>query len=289
MAKVLVTGGCGFIGSNLTDELIERGYEVDVVDNLSTGKMENLNPSAEFHMDDITKESFWYKVRGESYEYIFHTAALARIQPSIEHPVKSHEVNVNGTLNVLEYCRENPTKLIFSGSSSVFSGEEVPAKEDSPKLARNPYSLNKLINEQYIDLYVSLYGLKAVTLRYFSVYGERQLLEGAYRTVIGIFLNQKAIGEPLQITGDGEQRRDFTYVGDVVKANVMAMDWEGDFNIGAGENYSINEIAELFDHPIEYVDKAPGEVRDTLADNTKAGLEGWHPSTNVKEWISENT
>lgn len=287
--KVLVTGGAGFIGSNLVDELVERGYEVEVVDNLTTGNIDNLNPAVKFYKNDIEDETFWWLIRNEGYEYIFHTAALARIQPSIEHPLKSHVVNVNGTLNVLEYCRVNPTKLIFSGSSSVFSGEDVPANEDSPKYARNPYSLNKLINEQYIKLYETLYGLKSVTLRYFSVYGERQLLEGAYRTVIGIFINQKSLGEPLYITGDGEQRRDFTYVGDVVKANIMAMDWEGDFNIGSGKNYSINDIAEMFDCPKEYIDKKPGEVQETLADNTKAQLEGWHPTMNVKDWINENT
>lgn len=283
--KVLCTGGCGFIGSNLVDELIKLGYQVDIVDNLSTGDIKNLNEEAVFYMDDITKDSFWYKIRSEAYDYVFHTAALARIQPSIEHPVKSHEVNVNGTLKVLEYCRANNSKLIFSGSSSVFSGEDIPANEDSKRYARNPYSLNKLINEQYIDLYRDLYDLNAVTLRYFSVYGERQLLQGAYRTVIGIFIDQKKIGEPLYITGDGEQRRDFTYVGDVVKANIMAMDWEGTYNIGSGKNYSINEIAELFNHPIEYIDKTPGEVRETLADNSKAQLEGWHPSMDVKEWL----
>lgn len=286
MNKVLVTGGAGFIGSHVADELIERGYEVTIVDNLSTGKMENVNKSAEFILDDITKESFWYKMREETFQYIFHIAALARIQPSIENPAGSHHNNVDGTFHVLEYCRNNNAKLVFSSSSSVYSGDEIPASEDSALLARNPYSLTKLVNEEYIDLYSRLYGVGAAVLRYFSVYGERQLLEGAYRTVIGIFINQKAIGEPLYITGDGEQRRDFTYVGDIVKANIMAMGWEGTYNIGAGKNYSINEIAALFDHPIEYVKQTPGEVRQTLADNTKAQLEGWHPSTDVKEWIN---
>lgn len=286
MVKVLVTGGAGFIGSHLVDELVGRGYEVDVVDNLSTGKKENLNPKAQFTFNDITKDAYWYSIRGEKYDYVFHTAALARIQPSIKHPVESHENNVNATLKVLEYCREHDAKLIFSGSSSVFSGEDLPANENSPKLARNPYSLNKLINEQYIDLYAELYKLRTVTLRYFSVYGERQLLEGAYRTVIGIFINQKASGEPLTITGDGEQRRDFTYVGDVVNANIMAMDWEGNYNIGAGKSYSINEIADVFGVEKLYIPATPGEVRETLADNSKAKYEGWIPRTNVKEWIN---
>lgn len=289
MTKVLVTGGAGFIGSNLVDQLIEDGWEVDVVDNLSTGKRENLNHKARIIIGDIRDEPFWYKVRDEPYKYVFHTAAMARIQPSIKDPILSNTHNVDGTLNVLEFCRHRPSKLIFSGSSSVFSGEEIPTKEDSPKYPRNPYALQKLINEQYIQLYRDLYNLEAVTLRYFNVYGERQLLTGAYTTVLGVFLNQKSQGETLTITGDGEQRRDFTYVGDVVRANIMAMDWDGDFNIGRGSNHSINEIAEMVGGETTHIAPRAGEVRTTLADNSKAGLEGWHPKTDVKDWLSETT
>lgn len=289
MSKVLVTGGAGFIGSNLVDALIDAGYEVDVVDNLSTGKEENLNPKAKFIKYDIRDEPFWYLVRHEPYRYVFHTAAMARIQPSIKDPILSNQHNVDGTLEVLEFCRFSGAKLIFSSSSSVFSGEETPTKEDSPKKPRNPYALQKLINEQYIDLYRDLYGISAVTLRYFNVYGERQLLEGAYTTVLGVFLKQKSEGLPLTITGDGEQRRDFTYVGDVVRANLMAIDWEGDFNIGRGKNYSVNQIADMVGGEKIYIDARLGEVKETLADNTKAQLEGWHPKQDIKDWINENS
>lgn len=289
MTKVLVTGGAGFIGSNLVDGLIEAGYEVDIVDNLSTGTKDNLNPKAKFYEADIRDEPFWYKVRDEKYRYVFHTAAMARIQPSIKDPLESNTHNVDGTLQVLEYVRHNGGKLIFSGSSSVFAGDEIPTQEDSKKYPRNPYALQKLINEQYIQLYRDLYDLNAVTLRYFNVYGERQLLTGAYTTVIGVFLNQKKNYEPLTITGDGEQRRDFTYVGDVVKANIMAMDWDGDFNIGRGSNHSVNEIAEMVGGETLYIAPRAGEVRNTLADNTKAQTEGWHPTMDVKDWLSANT
>lgn len=289
MSKVLVTGGAGFIGSNLVDRLIDDGYEVDIVDNLSTGKVENLNPEAVFYQDDINKESFWYKIRDNNYAYVFHLAALARIQPSIKDPIPAHETNVNGTLKVLEFCRATGAKLIFSGSSSVFTGEQLPTPEDAPKYAKNPYSLNKLINEQYIQLYRDLYDLKAVILRYFNVYGERQLTEGAYVTVIGLFKALKAEGKPLTITGDGEQRRDFTYVGDVVRANMMAMDWDGDYNIGGMHNHSINEVAEMFDVEKVYIPARAGEVRETLADNSRAKFEGWHADMKLENWIHENS
>lgn len=279
--KCLVTGGAGFIGSHLVDALVEN-HEVEIIDNLSTGKRENLNPKAKCIVADITEKSVWNML--DDYDCVFHVAALARLLPSIEDPVPSHEANVNGTLNVLEYCRKRKTKLIFSSSSSVYKGD-VPSKETSAIFPQNPYALQKYICEQYIELYSELYELDYTILRYFNVYGERQLTEGAYATALGIFLKQKAEGKPLTITNDGEQRRDFTYCKDVARANLMALNWTGTFNIGSGHNYSINEIASLIGGDKRYIGERQGEVRETLADNSKARAMGWKPAMGIEQWL----
>jgi UDP-glucose 4-epimerase len=281
VSKILVTGGLGFVGSNLVDALIQGGDDVTIIDNLSSGKLENLNPEAKFNKADITHKYIWDILT--KFDYVFHTAALARIQPSIKDPLPGHDANVNGTLNVLEYCRRTRAKLIFSSSSSIYQGNKLPTREQDPKYSKNPYALQKYICEQYIELYAQLYGLDYVILRYFNVFGKRQLTEGAYATALGIFLKQKAEGKPMTITNDGEQRRDFTYIDDVVKANIMAMDWKGTFNIGAGNNYSINEIADLIGGERGYIGARLGEVRETLADNSKARQKGWYPTPNALE------
>lgn len=286
MSEYLVLGGAGFIGSNLTDALINEGHAVTVVDNLSTGKRENLNPQATFYERDLADTDSLQDI-GE-FDCVFHTAALPRIQPSIKDPIPAHNSNVNGTLNVLEYCRRTDTKIVFSGSSSIYDGKQLPARETSPVEPKNPYTLQKYIGEQYVELYHKLYGLEYSILRYFNVYGERQILEGAYATVIAIFMQQKREGKPLTITSDGEQRRDFTYVGDVVRANLMAREWQGTYNIGAGKDHSINEIASYVGGETIYVPERPGEVRRTLASNYKAADAGWTPNTKVEDWIARN-
>lgn len=280
MAKCLVTGGLGFIGSHVVDHLINLGHHVVVIDNLSTGSMDNFNTRAEFVEADINDPNAYPRKA----DYVFHLAALARIQPSIEHPLGSNEVNLTGTLQVLEYCRRVKAKIIFSGSSSIYAGEELPTNELGAKKPKSPYALQKLMCEQYIRLYRELYGIDYAVLRYFNVYGERQITEGAYAAVIGIFLNQKEQGHKLTITGDGEQRRDFTYVGDVADANVMAMGWHGTFNIGTGLNYSINDIASFVKGETKYLPARKGEVAETLADNTKALKAGWEPTKTIQEW-----
>lgn len=284
MSKCLVTGGLGFIGSNVVDVLIEAGHEVTIVDNLSTGKVENFNPKAGLIKADI-RDSFeeWPKV-----DYVFHLAALARIPRSIEEPLETHTVNVVGTLNVLDYCRKIGAKVIFSGSSSIYEGKHLPTREDAPKAPQNPYALQKLECEQYIELYNQLYNIDYCILRYFNVYGERQLTEGAYAAVVGIFLDQKSRGKALTITNDGEQRRDFTYVKDVATANIMAMDWSGTINIGAGHNYSVNDIAERVGGEKDYIGERQNEVQATLADNGKARDLGWKPTMDILEWIDAN-
>lgn len=284
--KVLVTGGCGFIGSHLVDALIEEGYRVNVLDNLSTGKIENLNPKAEFFNGTITKLSH-LGMAIEGCEFVYHAAALARIQPSIDRPRTSHAVNFNGTFNVLEACRKNKCKLIFSSSSSIYEGSDLPTHEEDDIQPKNPYALHKWLSEQCIELYADLYGLEYAILRYFNVFGERQIMNGAYAAVVGIFLDQKRKSKKLTITNDGEQSRDFTYVKDVARANLMAMGWQGTFNIGTENNYTINEIADFVGGEKEYIGDRVGEVRETLADTSRANKLGWRYTKDIGGWINE--
>lgn len=291
LPKVLVTGCAGFIGSHITEELLARGYEVYGLDNMSTGKQENIamhadNDNFTFINGDIRDLGLFSII--SKCEYVFHLAALARIQPSIQDPITANYVNLVGTLNVLEYCRRHNAKLIFSSSSSIYSGVDLPIREDDTKDPKSPYALQKWMSEQYIELYGKLYGTKYTILRYFNVYGERQITDGAYAAVIGIFLEQKEKGKKLTLTNDGEQRRDFTYVKDVAKANLMAIEWPNDyFNIGTGKNYSINDLAEMVDGEKEYIGHREGEAQETLADNTKARERGWTPTKDLKDWVND--
>ena len=294
LKRILVTGGAGFIGSNLVDKLIENDHNVIIIDNISTGKEENLNPRAEFHKLDIRNlEDIEPLFKG--IDIVFHLAAQPRIQPSIIDPVNSHSNNVVGTLNVLQASRAaGVKKLIYSASSSAYGDtKKLPLKEDMPTRPKSPYSLFKLIGEYYCRLFNELYGLPTVCLRYFNVYGPRQTYEGAYATVIGIFLRQAKAREPLTIVGDGEQTRDFTNVNDVVKANVLAMNsskvGRGEIiNIGSGKTYSVNQIASLISDNVVYIPPRPGEVRDTLADNRLAKkLLRWQPEVDMGEGVKE--
>jgi UDP-glucose 4-epimerase len=280
--KCIVTGGCGFIGSHVVDSLVAAGHEVTVIDNFSTGKRENLNPSASLIEANVEDSGTWDLARAD---YVFHLAALARIQPSMDNPLPAHLTNVDGTLRALEYCRKVGAKLIFSGSSSIYKGEKVPTAENDEKEIKNPYTLQKLTCEQYIRLYKKLYGLEYAILRYFNVFGERQILEGDYAALVGIFLQQKELGQSLTITNDGEQRRDFTYVKDVAQANLLATEWQGTYNIGTGKNYSVKEIAAMVGGVWKFIGKREGEARVTLADNVKALKKGWKPTVEIKEWI----
>lgn len=295
MARLMVTGGAGFIGSNLVDRLVSDGHEVIVLDNLSTGKRENINPKAKFVECDIGQ----YDDIGAHFagvEAVFHAAALARIQPSIKNPLSANQTNITGTLNVLWAAKNAKVKkVIYSASSSAYGeqpSENFPLKEQLEAHPGSPYALQKLVGEMYCQLFGKLYSLPTVILRYFNVYGPRQITEGAYAAVVGIFLKQRAEGKSITITGDGTQRRDFTHIYDVVEANILA--WKKQvslaevFNIGRGKNYSINEVAELITGPIEYIPARPGEYPITLADNSKAKkLLGWEPKVSLEEGIAE--
>jgi len=291
--KIIVTGGAGFIGSNLTDALIENGYEVHVVDNLANGKRENVHPKAVFHEVDIGYlEDLKRVFLGAS--MVVHLAALPRVQYSIEHPVETNNTNVVGTLNVLIAAKECGVKrVVYAASSSAYGDQEtMPLTEDLPAQPKSPYGLQKYIGELYAKMWHEIYGLETVSLRFFNVYGPRQNSEGAYALVIGKFLKQKSEGGPLTITGDGDQTRDFTHVRDIIKGILLAMKSEkvgnGEtINLGAGRNVSVNDIAKLIGGTVEHV-KPRLEPKHTLADNKLAKeLLGWVPSIQVEEGIAE--
>jgi nucleoside-diphosphate-sugar epimerase len=294
--KAVIVGGAGFIGSNLTDKLVNLGWDVVVIDNLSTGTVDNVNPKVKIHIMDISDNTLvdqMTSIMGNT-DYVFHFAASARVQPSIVDPISFNTNNVNGTLNVLVAAKDAKVKrFIYSASSSAYGDTEIfPTPETHGTNPMSPYGLQKFIGEQYCTLFTQVYGLDTVSLRYFNVYGERMLDSGAYCTVIGVFGKLFREGKPLNITNDGGQERDFTYVGDVIEANYLAAihtePLQGDmFNVGNGDSYSVNEIADIFE-----TEKVYGEKRyepfKTLADNTKLRNKfGWEPKGNVIEWTKK--
>lgn len=294
--KVIVTGGAGFIGSNLVDALVAENFDVHIIDNLSGGKRENVNKKSKLHIADITD---FKKIKPifKGAEYVFHLAALPRVQYSIEHPDITNEANVKGTLNVLMAAKEaGVKKVIYSASSSAYGDQKVmPLKEDMRANPKSPYGLQKYIGEMYCSLFSEVYGLPTVSLRYFNVYGPRQSAEGAYALVIAKFLKQKAEGKPMTITGNGKQTRDFTHVSDIARANMLAMKskkvGKGEVvNIGCGRNQSVNRIAELIGGKTTYI-PARLEPKDTLADNKLAKkLIGWVPKVKIEDgirWLQE--
>jgi UDP-glucose 4-epimerase len=294
--KSLVTGGAGFIGSNLVDRLIEMGHEVVVIDN------EYSDAHDQFYWNDKA-QNYKYDIRDyentrplyDGVDYVFHIAAEARIQPAIENPIEAVSINSVGTVTVLQCSREAGVKrVMYSSTSSGYGMNQTPNVETQPDDCLNPYSVSKVNGEKLCKMYTNLYGLQTVCFRYFNVYGERQPLRGQYAPVIGIFLRQRAAGEPLTIVGDGNQRRDFTYVGDVVNANLVAAlsnpdpDAFGEvYNIGTGTNYSVNQIARMINHPKVNIAPRPGEARVSLANIQKIKKTfGWSPTVKLEEWLN---
>ncbi len=291
--KIIVTGGAGFIGSHIVDELISLGHEVHIVDDMSAGKEDNINPKAIMHKLDIRDGEALHSIFA-GVTYVFHEAAMPRVQYSIEHPFITNDINVNGLLSVLEACRLNGIKrIIFASSSSIYGDpENLPTTEEMPINPMSPYASHKYIGEVYLKLYSKIYNLETVCLRYFNVYGPRMNPDGAYPLVIGYFLKSLKGGKPLTITGDGEQTRDFVHVSDVVKANILAMTsssvGKGEvINIGGGKGYSINYIAKLIGDNIEYISPRI-EPHDTEADINKAKeLLNWEPGVKIEDGIKE--
>ena len=301
MSKAIVIGGAGFIGSNLVDYIIDnKSYdEVVVVDDMSTGREENKNEKAFYYNCDFGDIEIYCEEFADA-DAVFHLAAKARVQPSIQDPVSFDHVNVHSLVKLLKGCVDNGIKnFVFSSSSSVYGDtEKFPTPETAKLMPMSPYGLQKLIGEQYCKLFSQIYDINTCCLRYFNVYGERMLNEGAYCLVMGTFDKLKREGKPLTIYGDGSQLRDFTYVKDIAKANVLAAEYISTprspipyivcgeiFNIGNGDNRSIQQIADIYGGPFKYL-PARLEPFKTLADNSGArSILKWEPSTDVETWL----
>ena len=295
MIKSLVTGGAGFIGSNLVDYLIDRGHQVVCVDNESAECNDKFywNDKAINVKGDVTDYKFMKNVFVGA-EYVFHLAAEARLQPAIKNPIEAVYKNCVGTTTVLQCAREAGVKrVVYSSTSSGYGYNEPPNVETQPDDCLNPYSVSKIAAEKMCKMYSDLYGLETVVLRYFNVFGERSPTRGQYAPVIGIFQRQLDAGESLTIVGDGTQRRDFIYVGDVARANYLASlmpgvrdNLGGVFNVGSGVNYSVQEIADAISDNQTYIPKREGEMDTTWSNIDKINqVIGWKPEVDVLEWI----
>ena len=302
--KVLVTGAAGFIGCNLTDRLLELGSEVIGVDNLFNGRLENLdeamkNNKFQFHKGDVRDLNFLLDVF-EDVDIVYHEAAFASVPQSVKMPENCNDVNVNGILNVLNAARRmDVEKVVFASSSSVYG--ETPGLKKNEEMRRvpiSPYGAAKLACEAYMQVYYHVYGLKTVCLRYFNVYGPRQRDDSPYTGVIAIWFNRARNNQNLIVFGDGEQSRDFTFVKDVVQANLLAGEKNvpGEiFNIGAGNPITLNNLGKLIlqltgkEHlKLEYTDPRPGDIKHSYADLTKAkNLLGFQPKYKQEEGLRE--
>ena len=294
MTISIVTGGAGFIGSHIVEKLKRLDHMVVVIDN-------EYSDNDDFHWRkdtlnvniDITDYKALKKACTGA-DYIFHCAAEARIGPAIKNPVNAVNINTIGTCNVLQCAREvGAKKVLYSSTSSGYGLNESPNVETQPDDCLNPYSVSKIAGEKLCKMYTDLYGLNTIIFRYFNVFGERAPRKGQYAPVTGIFLRQKAAGEPLTIVGDGEQRRDYIYVKDVANANVMAAISNPDddaygqvYNVGSGKNYSVNEIASFISDDTINIPPRVGEARNSLANIEKIRKTfAWKPEVDVQEWI----
>ena len=296
LEKALVTGGAGFIGSHLVDYLLKEDYGVTVLDNFSSGRIENLAQHKKNKNKKIVNADAadFNKIKKyfNGIDYVFHLAALADIVPSIKNPLSYHHSNVEGTISVLEASRINNVKrFVYAASSSCYG---IPDKYPTPETASTnpqyPYALTKYLAEQYVMHWNKVYDLPSLSLRMFNVYGPRSRTSGAYGAVFGVFLAQKIAKKPFTIVGDGNQTRDFVFVGDVVKAYVLSAksDLKGEiFNVGSGEDQSVNKLANLLGGEKKiYIPKRPGEPDKTLADITQIKKKiGWQPEISLEEGV----
>ena len=295
--KCLVTGGCGFIGSNLVDRLVEDGHEVIVIDNLSAESNEQFyfNDAAAYYHIDIRDYNAILPLF-EGVEIVYHLAAESRIQPIINNPRLAVDVNILGTCNVLEASRtHNIKRVIYSSTSSTYGLKNTPPlREDMTTDCLNSYCASKKAGEDLCKLYHTMWGLETVIFRYSNVYGQREPTKGQYAPVVGRFLKQFRNGEPMTVVGTGEQRRDFTHVSDIVHANILASNLDNKkivgeiINVGTGQNHSVIELARMIGNDITFVPERQGEARETLADTTKIEkLLNWKPKTNISEWLEK--
>ena len=294
--RTLVTGGCGFIGSHLSEKLLEAGHDVLIVDNLACGRLENIrsfkdSARLDFQQVDICNRAE-LRPLFSGVDWVFHLAGLADIVPSIERPDRYFATNVAGTLNVLESARESGVKrVIYAASSSSYGLPEVfPTSETSPIRPLYPYALTKHMGEELVLHWAQTYKLPAISLRLFNVYGPRSRTTGAYGAVFGVFLAQKINKRPYTVVGDGKQTRDFTYVTDVAKAFIVAAESKifGEaMNVGSGGHYSINRLVDLLGGDVEFIPKRPGEPNCTFADITKIERSlGWKAQVLFEDGVS---
>lgn len=280
MKTVLVTGGAGFVGTNLIKLLLQQGFEVISVDNYSTGLLKNHQIGAEYMNGNIeTLTNYGFQPSGQKIDAVFHLAAIARIQPSFERPIDYFKTNALGTFNVCQYCVKNDIPLIFAGSSSHHSGK-----------FKNPYTFSKDVSEEIVLMHQKLYGLKASIARFYNVYGPHQLLSGSYCTLIGNWISSINREEPITINGDGTKRRDFTHVDDIVDAlfKIYVKQAYGyEFELGRGKNYSVKEVADMFNYDkVVYGEDKPGEAQTTLCTDTLAKeVLGWEPVIELQDYI----
>jgi len=282
--NIMVTGGAGFIGTNLIKRLLKDGHNVVSIDNYSTGTEENHQEGCVYHDVDI-RDAFDFDFFMENPDVIYHLAALPRIQPSFEFPALTMEIGVLGTMNILEWAKNKECKVIYAGSSSVHSGK-----------FKNPYTFSKDVGEEVVELYQKHFGLKSSIARFYNVYGPHQLTEGGYTTLIGRWIHNIENDIQCEIYGDGEQRRDFTHIDDIVSGLLSCVGKEHkaeEFELGSGKNYSINEVADIFDCETTYIPERPGEYDVTLCDYSKAKKQlGYKPTDTLKKyitkWVEEN-
>ena len=276
----MVTGGAGFVGTNLIKRLLKDGHNVVSLDNYSTGKKENHQEGCVYHECDI-RDVIDFNYFMKDVDIVYHLGALARIQPSFINPANTLEVGILGTMNILEYAREQGCKVIFAGSSSVHSGK-----------LKNPYTFSKVVADDLCLLYKKHFNVDTKICRFYNVYGPHQLTEGEYCTVVGIFENQYKEGVELTITGDGEQRRDFTHVDDIVEGLILTAQSDNfdldTIELGRGNNHSINELAKMFGSEYTYIPERPGEARITLCDISEASKNiGYEPKVNIGDYVKE--
>ena len=271
--KVLVTGGAGFVGTNLIKRLLKDGHQVISIDNYNTGLKSNHQFGCKYMNHDLRNLKEFPNV-----DVVFHMAAIARIQPSFINPKDYFTTNANGTLNLVDWCSKNDIPIIYAGSSSKHSGR-----------FKNPYTFSKDVGEDIVELYQKYFGLSVSVARFYNVYGPHQLLEGGYTTLIGRWINNIQNDIQCEIYGDGKKRRDFTHIDDIVDALILIMEkeaWGHQFELGRGMNHSVNEVAEMFGIKPIYKDDKIGEAQNTLnIDLTASVVLGWKPQINLVDYL----
>ncbi len=295
MKKVLVTGGAGFIGSWVADTLIDNGFDVIVIDNLSSGFMKNINPKIKFYNADIRDNKISEIFEKEKPDFVFHLAAKINLRESVENPVESADVNIIGTLNLLMNCvRYNVKKFIFSSTGGAMYDEncKLPASENEKENPISPYGISKFAIEKYLEFFKKVYGIDYVSLRYSNVYGPRQNSKGE-AGVIAIFIDNLLSGKQPVINGSGEQTRDYVYVKDVAKANLLALELSGIFNVGTGKETDVNEIfrniKKILNSNINEIHGvwAEGDLMRSCLNSEKLIGKGWKIKYNLEEGLKE--